>query len=125
MANLNGLASIATTVAVKRVTDLAVVVSCEKKKPLERPPKMRPITIIVDNYIFRLSEGSLEGDNSRVEYHPDTQELVLTFLNESDIVVTLPVEGPTLTLGLRQIEVHLSASVARDLVERLPPEVLH
>jgi len=86
---------------------------------------MRPLKIVIDNYIFRLAEGSLEADNSQVDYHSNTQELVLTFRYDLDLALPLPEEYADLSVELGQIEVHLPASVVRDLVERLPPEVLH
>jgi hypothetical protein len=85
----------------------------------------KPVVVHIVKYLFRLEEGSLSSDRVKVEFQPDVQELVLTLLCDETVSLALESDAPLAELQLGQIEIRLALDVARDLVDRLPPEVLH
>lgn len=82
------------------------------------------MVITVNSLVLHLN--SMSPDKLRVDYSPDTLELVMSIPVEKQITIGIAEsEQAPVTLALGSLELRFSDEVARHLAEQLPPELLH
>ncbi len=84
---------------------------------------MQRIILDVKKLVYVFGLQALSRDNVKIDYQPDTHELVMTILYDQPLQIQT--DEVDLTLSVESLEARLSEHALRDLVDRLPPELLH
>jgi hypothetical protein len=74
--------------------------------------------------ILALSVNPAVGEQARADYLPDSREVVMTTPFHEPFVIGAGTPE-VLILHIQQVELRLSEEAIRQLIEKLPPEMLH